>query len=100
MVTRTCGRKGVQNAVDAVNGEMDALSGMDGEISAASTRGDDVLDGTEQRGAAGANATGVFCRVAAPAPSRSDRHRSAMSGHFGAVLPTPMMNINIGGACR
>ena len=60
------GGKGVQNAVDAVNGEIfDALSGMDAEDQRRIDEALITLDGTENKGRLGANAIlGVSLAVA------------------------------------
>jgi enolase len=93
--------KGVQRAVEAVNGEiLDALSGMDAE----DQRGIDAalidLDGTDNKGRLGANAIlGVSLAVAKAAAETSSlplyRYLGGVSAH---VLPVPMMNIINGGA--
>jgi enolase len=93
--------KGVQKAVDAVNGEIfDALSGMDAE----DQRGIDAalikLDGTENKKRLGANAIlGVSLAVAkAAAVSNSLPLYRYVGGVNAHVLPVPMMNIINGGA--
>ncbi|MES2861923.1 MAG: phosphopyruvate hydratase, partial [Pseudomonadota bacterium] len=60
------GGKGVQNAIDAVNGEIfDALSGMDAEDQRRIDEAMITLDGTENKGRLGANAIlGVSLAVA------------------------------------
>ncbi len=75
------GGKGVEKAVDAVNGEIfDALSGMDAEDQRRIDEALIELDGTENKSRLGANAMlGVSLAVA-------------------RILPTPMMNIINGGA--
>ncbi len=93
--------KGVQKAVDAVNGEIfDALSGMDAE----DQRGIDAvmikLDGTKNKSRLGANAIlGVSMAVAKAAAASSGlplyRYIGGSNAH---VLPVPMMNIINGGA--
>ena len=93
--------KGVQKAVDAVNGEIfDALSGMDAE----DQRGIDAvmikLDGTNNKSRLGANAIlGVSMAVAKAAAASSGlplyRYIGGSNAH---VLPVPMMNIINGGA--
>lgn len=95
------GGKGVQNAVDAVNGEIfDALAGMDAE----DQRGVDAalikLDGTKNKSRLGANAIlGVSLATAKAAAETSGlplyRYVGGASAH---VLPVPMMNIINGGA--
>jgi phosphopyruvate hydratase len=95
------GGKGVQKAVDAVNGEIfDALSGMDaedqGRIDAALIN----LDGTENKSRLGANAIlGVSLAVAKASAISANLPLYRYLGGFSAhVLPTPMMNIINGGA--
>ncbi|HML30681.1 MAG TPA: phosphopyruvate hydratase, partial [Hyphomicrobium sp.] len=93
--------KGVQNAVDAVNGEIfDALSGLDAE----DQRGIDAaliqLDGTDNKSRLGANAIlGVSLAVAKAASISNNlslyRYIGGVNAH---VLPVPMMNIINGGA--
>ena len=95
------GGKGVQKAVDAVNGEIfDALSGIDAEDQ---RRIDDILielDGTENKSRLGANAMlGVSLAVAkASAISAGLPLHRYIGGISARVLPTPMMNIINGGA--
>jgi enolase len=93
--------KGVQKAVDAVNGEIsDALIGLDAE----DQRGLDAamidLDGTQNKSRLGANAIlGVSLAAAKAAAEASGlslyRYVGGASAH---VLPVPMMNIINGGA--
>jgi enolase len=93
--------KGVQAAIDAVNGEIaDAVLGYDaedqGEIDATLI----ALDGTENKGRLGANAIlGVSLAVAKAAADARGlplyRYVGGVSAH---VLPVPMMNIINGGA--
>ncbi len=93
--------KGVQGAVDAVNGELfDALSGLD------ATRQRHIdelmisLDGTENKGRLGANAIlGVSMAVAKAAAlsSKTPLYRY-VGGANATILPIPMMNILNGGA--
>ncbi|RUO98796.1 phosphopyruvate hydratase [Hyphomicrobium sp.] len=93
--------KGVQKAVDAVNGELfDALSGMDAE----DQRGIDAamikLDGTANKSRLGANAIlGVSLAVAKAASISNNlslyRYIGGVNAH---ILPVPMMNIINGGA--
>jgi len=92
--------KGVQNAVDAVNGEIaDALSALDaeeqGEIDAAMI----ALDGTANKARLGANAIlGVSLAVAKAAADARGLPLYRYVGGVGAhVLPVPMMNIVNGG---
>jgi enolase len=93
--------KGVQKAVEAVNGEIfDALSGMDAE----DQRGIDAaliqLDGTDNKSRLGANAIlGVSMAVAKAASTSNNlplyRYVGGVNAH---ILPVPMMNIINGGA--
>jgi enolase len=93
--------RGVQKAVDAVNGEIsDALLGMDAE----DQRGLDAamidLDGTPNKSRLGANAIlGVSLAAAKAAADASGlslfRYVGGAAAH---VLPVPMMNIINGGA--
>jgi len=93
--------KGVQKAVDAVNGEIfDALSGMDAEDQ---RRIDEVLmslDGTENKARLGANAilgVSLACAKASAVSANLPLYRY-IGGVSARVLPTPMMNIINGGA--
>jgi len=95
------GGKGVQSAVDAVNGEIfDALSGMDAEDQRRIDEAMITLDGTENKGRLGANAVlGVSLAVAkASAISVGLPLFRYVGGISARVLPTPMMNIINGGA--
>ena len=95
------GGKGVQNAVDAVNGEIfDALSGMDAEDQRRIDEALITLDGTENKARLGANAIlGVSLAVAkASAISVGLPLFRYVGGISARVLPTPMMNIINGGA--
>jgi enolase len=93
--------KGVQKAVEAVNGEIfDALSGMEAEDQ---RRIDDALiklDGTPNKGRLGANAIlGVSLAVAkAAAAARELPLYRYLGGARAHLLPVPMMNIVNGGA--
>ena len=93
--------KGVQQAVDAVNGEIfDALSGVDAEDQ---RRLDNLLielDGTPNKARLGANAIlGVSLAAAkAAAESAGLPLYKYIGGVNARVLPTPMMNIINGGA--
>jgi enolase len=95
------GGKGVQKAVDAVNGELfDALSGLDAEDQ---RRLDSLmieLDGTPNKSRLGANAIlGVSLAVAKAAAISADLPLYKYVGGVSARrLPTPMMNIINGGA--
>jgi enolase len=93
--------KGVQQAVDAVNGEIfDALAGVDAEDQ---RRLDNLLielDGTPNKARLGANAIlGVSLAAAkAAAESAGLPLYKYVGGVNARVLPTPMMNIINGGA--
>ncbi|MEM9591509.1 MAG: phosphopyruvate hydratase [Pseudomonadota bacterium] len=93
--------KGVQKAVEAVNGEIrTALSGFDAE----DQRGLDQLlrdlDGTENKKRLGANAIlGVSLAAAKAAAHASGKPLYAfLGGDNATLLPVPMMNIVNGGA--
>ena len=95
------GGKGVEKAVDAVNGELfDLLTGMDAEDQ---VQIDDMmctLDGTENKGRLGANAIlGASLAVAkAAADDAGLPLYRYVGGAFAHTLPVPMMNIINGGA--
>lgn len=95
------GGKGVQDAVEAVNGEIfDALSGFEAE---GQSRIDETLielDGTENKSRLGANAMlGVSLATAKAAAEASALPLYRYIGGVSArVLPSPMMNIVNGGA--
>ncbi|HET8534092.1 MAG TPA: phosphopyruvate hydratase [Sphingomicrobium sp.] len=94
------GGKGVENAVDSVNGEIaDALIGHDaedqGEIDASMI----ALDGTENKARLGANAilgVSLACAKAAAASTGLPLYRYIGDGTAN-MLPVPMMNIVNGG---
>ena len=94
------GGKGVQAAVDAVNGEIaDAVAGLEAEDQREIDATMIDLDGTENKSRLGANAIlGVSLAVAkAAADARTlplYRYVGGVSAH---VLPVPMMNIINGG---
>jgi enolase len=95
------GGKGVQDAVNAVTGELfDALSGLDAEEQVYIDRSMIELDGTPNKGRLGANAIlGVSLAVArASAASLGMPLYRYVGGVFARTLPTPMMNIVNGGA--
>ncbi len=95
------GGKGVQDAVNAANGEIfDALSGLDAEEQVYIDRAMIELDGTPNKGRLGANAIlGVSLAVArAAAVSLSLPLYRYVGGVYACTLPTPMMNIVNGGA--
>jgi enolase len=93
--------KGVDDAVDAVNGEIaDAVEGLEAEDQSEIDAVMIELDGTETKSRLGANGIlGVSLAVAkAAAESRGlplYRYIGGVSAH---ILPTPMMNIINGGA--
>ena len=94
------GGKGVQKAVDAVNGEIfDALSGFDAEDQRRLDAAMIELDGTPNKSRLGANAILGVSLAAAKASAQSStlplyRYVGGVSAR---VLPTPMMNIINGG---
>ncbi len=94
------GGKGVQKAVDAVNGEIfDALSGFDAEDQRRLDAAMIELDGTPNKSRLGANAILGVSLAAAKASANSSAlplHRY-VGGVSARVLPTPMMNIINGG---
>lgn len=93
--------KGVQQAVDAVNGEIfDTISGLDAEDQLKIDQAMIDLDGTENKGRLGANAIlGVSLAVARAAAQSSGLPLYRYVGGTSArVLPVPMMNIINGGA--
>ncbi len=93
--------KGVQRAVEAVNGEIyDAISGMEAEEQIAIDRTMIELDGTSNKARLGANAIlGVSLAVAKAAAEAAGlplyRYVGGPNAH---ILPVPMMNIINGGA--
>ncbi|KZK80257.1 Enolase [Pseudovibrio sp. W64] len=92
--------KGVEDAVEAVNGEIfDAVGGMDAEDQIKVDRAMIELDGTENKGRLGANAIlGVSLAVAKAAAEAAAMPLYRYVGGFGArTLPVPMMNIINGG---
>ena len=94
------GGKGVQKAVDAVNGEIfDALSGFDAEDQRRLDAAMIELDGTPNKSRLGANAILGVSLAAAKASAQSStlplyRYIGGVSAR---VLPTPMMNVINGG---
>ncbi|HSR55306.1 MAG TPA: phosphopyruvate hydratase [Alphaproteobacteria bacterium] len=95
------GGKGVQRAVEAVNGEIfDALAGMDVEEQLAIDQAMIDLDGTPNKSRLGANAIlGVSLAAAkAAAETASLPLYAYVGGVHARVLPVPMMNILNGGA--
>jgi len=92
--------KGVQKAVDAVNGEiLDALLGLEAEDQAEVDAAMIALDGTPNKGRLGANAIlGVSLATAkAAADARGLPLYRYVGGVNAHVLPVPMMNIINGG---
>ncbi|WP_295812607.1 phosphopyruvate hydratase [uncultured Nitratireductor sp.] len=93
--------KGVEQAVDAVNGEIfETLSGIEAENQMQVDQAMIDLDGTPNKSRLGANAIlGVSLAVAKAAAEASNlplyRYVGGASAH---VLPVPMMNIVNGGA--
>ncbi|MER2536217.1 MAG: phosphopyruvate hydratase [Rhizobiaceae bacterium] len=93
--------KGVERAVEAVNGEIfEAIGGMDAEEQIQIDRTMIELDGTPNKARLGANAIlGVSLAVAKAAAKASGlplyRYVGGPNAH---VLPVPMMNIINGGA--
>ena len=95
------GGKGVQLAVEAVNGELfDALSGAEAEDQQRLDRMMIELDGTPNKSRLGANAIlGVSLAVAKAAAQSAGLPLYKYVGGVGArVLPVPQMNIINGGA--
>jgi enolase len=92
--------KGVQKAVDAVNGEIaDAILGFDAEDQADVDAAMIALDGTPNKARLGANAIlGVSLATAKAAADARGLPLYRYVGGVGAhVLPVPMMNIINGG---
>ncbi|MBN8815038.1 MAG: phosphopyruvate hydratase [Sphingomonas sp.] len=92
--------KGVQKAVDAVNGEIaDAILGLDAEDQADVDNAMIALDGTPNKARLGANAIlGVSLATAkAAADARGLPLYRYVGGVNAHVLPVPMMNIINGG---
>ena len=95
------GGKGVQKAVDAVNGEIfDAIGGFDAEEQIMIDETMIMLDGTANKARLGANALlGVSLAVAKAAAASLDTPLWRYVGGVSArTLPVPMMNIVNGGA--
>ncbi|ANC87522.1 phosphopyruvate hydratase [Sphingomonas sp. NIC1] len=94
------GGKGVDDAVEAVNGELvEKLIGMDAEDQADLDAAMIELDGTENKGRLGANAIlGVSLAAAkAAAEARGMPLYKYVGGVSAHMLPVPMMNIINGG---
>ena len=95
------GGKGVDQAVDAVNGEIaEAVEGLDAEDQAGIDGTMIELDGTENKSRLGAN--GILGVSLAVAKAAADARGLPLYRYVGGVsahlLPTPMMNIVNGGA--
>ena len=95
------GGKGVQKAVDAVNGEiLEAIVGHEAEEQSEIDAMLIALDGTENKGRLGANA--ILGVSLATAKAAADALGSPLYRYVGGVsadlLPVPMMNILNGGA--
>nr|Q07ND9.1 RecName: Full=Enolase; AltName: Full=2-phospho-D-glycerate hydro-lyase; AltName: Full=2-phosphoglycerate dehydratase [Rhodopseudomonas palustris BisA53] len=94
------GGKGVQKAVEAINGELfDALGGMDAESQVQIDEVMIALDGTPNKARLGANAIlGISLAVAKAAAESYDMPLYRYVGGTSArMLPVPMMNIINGG---
>ncbi|MBT5074871.1 MAG: phosphopyruvate hydratase [Kordiimonadaceae bacterium] len=92
--------KGVEQAVEAVNGELyDALTGLDAEEQIVLDNAMRELDGTENKSRLGANAIlGVSLATAkAAADEAAMPLYSYLGGPNAHILPVPMMNIINGG---
>ncbi len=95
------GGKGVQRAVEAVNGEIfDALAGMEAEDQLALDQAMIELDGSDNKSRLGANSIlGVSLATAkAAAEEASLPLYTYIGGIHARTLPVPMMNILNGGA--
>ena len=95
------GGKGVQKAVEAVNGEIrSAISGLDAGDQARIDKRLAELDGTDNKKRLGANAIlGVSLAVAkAGRATASEPLYRYLGGADATLLPVPMMNILNGGA--
>ncbi len=93
--------KGVQQAVDAVNGEIyEAMTGLDAEDQRRIDAELILVDGSGNKGRVGANAIlGVSLATAKAAAQASNLPLYRYIGGAGAhLLPVPMMNIVNGGA--
>jgi enolase len=93
--------KGVQNAVDAVNGEIfDALGGLDADDQIGIDQLLIDLDGTPNKARLGANAilgVSLACAKAAADEVSMPLFRY-VGGAYARILPVPMMNVINGGA--
>ena len=95
------GGKGVQKAIEAVNGELfDALSGLEAEDQASIDELMITVDGNRNKSRLGANAIlGISLAVAKAAAVEADLPLYRYVGGVSArTLPVPMMNILNGGA--
>jgi enolase len=95
------GGKGVEKAVNAVNGEIaDAIGGMEASEQVYIDQVMIDLDGTANKGRLGANAIlGVSMAVAKAAAQEADLPLYRyIGGSLARMLPVPMMNIVNGGA--
>ncbi len=93
--------KSVQQAVDAVNGEIsDALTGMDATQQLLLDRALITLDGTDNKSRLGANATLAVSLAAAHAAADSCGLPlyHYLGGPYARTMPVPMMNVINGGA--
>ncbi|MFD0987219.1 phosphopyruvate hydratase [Methyloligella solikamskensis] len=93
--------KGVQKAVDAVNGEIaETLKGKDASDQEAADKALQELDGTDNKKRLGANAIlGASLAIAkAAAASKGQPLYRYLGGEQANLLPVPMMNIINGGA--
>ncbi len=95
------GGKGVDAAVDAVNGEIaEAVEGLEAEDQAEIDAAMIELDGTDNKGRLGAN--GILGVSLAAAKAAADARGLPLYRYVGGVsaatLPVPMMNIVNGGA--
>jgi enolase len=93
--------KGVQRAVDNVNGEIaTAVRGQDASNQAALDRTLINLDGTPNKSRLGANAILAVSLAAAHAAAADERQPlwRYLGGESAQVLPVPMMNVLNGGA--
>jgi enolase len=93
--------KGVQRAVDNVNGEIaTAARGQDGSSQAALDRLLINLDGTPNKSRLGANAILAVSLAAAHAAAAEQRQPlwRYLGGETAHILPVPMMNVLNGGA--
>ena len=96
--------KGVQKAVGNINSEIrNTLVGTNAADQSALDQALIALDGTDNKGRLGANATLAVSLAAAKAAAQDDdqplfTYLQGLSGDTGNVMPVPMMNIINGGA--